>query len=162
MPRSLFPLAQMVPEMCVPWPLTWVFGPDRETADPGPEPASPAPVPEAQIPEVGAVPTISAPELKERLDRGGKLLVVFLGSRPVFEVQHIPGAVAVEPGEVDAFFAARDRDAPVVIYCSCCAAGGAGVSGLYTRRLLDRGFRDVRNLEGHFAAWLECGFPTEP
>lgn len=30
------------------------------------------------------------------------------------------------------------------------------------RLLLDRGFRNVRPLEGGFDAWLAAGFPTEP
>ena len=30
------------------------------------------------------------------------------------------------------------------------------------RLLLDRGYRNVRPLEGGFDAWLEAGLPTEP
>jgi rhodanese-related sulfurtransferase len=30
------------------------------------------------------------------------------------------------------------------------------------RLLLDRGWRNVRPLEGGFDAWLSAGFPTEP
>lgn len=30
------------------------------------------------------------------------------------------------------------------------------------RLLLDRGFRNVRPLEGGFDAWLAAGLPTEP
>jgi membrane protein DedA with SNARE-associated domain len=63
---------------------------------------------------------ISAPELKERLDRGEDIVIVDLRSDLGFRSDGIKvlGALHISPGEFEKHFAEIPRGKPVVMYCT--------------------------------------------
>lgn len=65
-----------------------------------------------------------------------------------FEAAHIPGAVHVNDHNVEAFVAAADPDATIIVYCyhGHTSLGGAAF-------LLERGLQSVFSLRGGFEAW---------
>ncbi|MFD9125063.1 rhodanese-like domain-containing protein [Kitasatospora sp. NPDC059571] len=74
--------------------------------------------------------------------------------------QHLPGALALAPADVDARAAALlpDRGAAIVTYCSNPACPNSGqVAG----RLTALGYTDVRKYREGIQDWVEAGLPTE-
>jgi len=69
----------------------------------------------------------------------------------------IPGALRGDPERIDAWTAALDEGASVVVYC----ARGGSVSRGVAEALRARGF-DARIVEGGIAAWRDAGFETSP
>ncbi|MGW4645581.1 rhodanese-like domain-containing protein [Kitasatospora sp. NPDC004289] len=74
--------------------------------------------------------------------------------------QHLPGALALTPGEVDAHAATvlPDRTAAIVTYCSNTACPN---SGQVADRLTALGYTDVRKYREGIQDWVEAGLPTE-
>lgn len=75
---------------------------------------------------------------------------------------HLPGALSLPLGEVDARLDGFRRQVavgqPLVIYCNgygCPDSFDLGV------RLLKEGYRDVRVFEGGFPEWRDAGLPVE-
>jgi hypothetical protein len=64
------------------------------------------------------VPRMSAPELKERLDRGEKILVVDARTAGEFQKQHIAGAISVPLNEVASRLDELPRDQDIVFFCT--------------------------------------------
>lgn len=93
------------------------------------------------------VPSISASDLKRRLETGEE--VVLVDVRPLEErrVAILPGAIASESLQD-----ARDRQKTVVVYCTIGARSGA-----YAKELQKRGYAEVLNLEGSLLSWTHVG-----
>ena len=74
--------------------------------------------------------------------------------------QHLPGALALIPADVDAQAPALlpDRDAAVVTYCSNPACPN---SGQVADRLTALGYTNVRKYREGIQDWIEAGLPTE-
>ncbi|MER5867481.1 rhodanese-like domain-containing protein [Kitasatospora sp. NPDC002040] len=74
--------------------------------------------------------------------------------------QHLPGALALVPAEVEARAAALlpDLDAAIVTYCSNPACPN---SGQVADRLTALGYTDVRKYREGIQDWTEAGLPTE-
>jgi len=69
-----------------------------------------------------------------------------------FELGHVPGAVHVPLGELEARLAELPRGRPIVTYC------GAGERSTTAASLLERaGIGPVLNLDGGFGAWKQAG-----
>jgi adenylyltransferase/sulfurtransferase len=60
---------------------------------------------------------ISVREVKERLDRGEKLLLVDVRERHEFELCHIEGAVLIPMGSIPANLPRLDTDEDVICFC---------------------------------------------
>jgi rhodanese-related sulfurtransferase len=72
---------------------------------------------------------------------------------------HLPGAINIPPGHVDAL-AARllpDRQAPIVVYCT----GGGASSDAVAHRLEALGYAAVAVYLGGKEDWVEHGLPLE-
>ena len=104
---------------------------------------------------------VTAARLKERMQTDRNLLVAFVGSRTYFEERHIPTSVCVPYDELDTYFASVDPRRDIVLYCGCCAGISEGISGNAARRLMEKGFRNVAHLRGHFAAWQAAQYACE-
>lgn len=65
-----------------------------------------------------------------------------------YEEGHIPGAIHVNDGEVDAFVSSADKTRPLVVYCyhGFSSIGGAAY-------FAEQGFTDVASMSGGFEAW---------
>lgn len=75
---------------------------------------------------------------------------------------HLPGAVSLPIGEVEAqlvaFRARVAADRTLVIYCNGYGCPDSFDLGL---RLLQEGYHDVRVFEGGFPEWRDAGLPVE-
>jgi rhodanese-related sulfurtransferase len=66
------------------------------------------------------VATISRNELKEKIDRGDKFLLVETLPATAYHHAHLPGAINLPPDQLNALAAERlpDKGADVVVYCA--------------------------------------------
>jgi rhodanese-related sulfurtransferase len=102
---------------------------------------------------------ISREELRAAIDAGTVTVVDALGG-DYYARQHLPGAVALAPGDVDARAAAvlPDRGAAIVTYCTGPSCPNSGqVAG----RLTALGYADVRKYREGIDDWTSAGLPTE-
>jgi rhodanese-related sulfurtransferase len=103
---------------------------------------------------------ISRDELQAAIAAGTVTVVDALGG-DYYAQQHLPGAVALAPADVDARAAAvlPDRAAALVTYCSNPACPSSGqVAG----RLTALGYQNVRKYREGIGDWTAAGLRTEP
>jgi rhodanese-related sulfurtransferase len=102
---------------------------------------------------------ISRADLQAGIDAGTVTVVDALGGE-YYAKQHLPGAVALAPGQVDALAATvlPDRQAAIVTYCT-------GPSCPNSRQAADRltalGYISVRKYREGIEDWAGAGLPTE-
>ncbi len=102
---------------------------------------------------------VSADELSRLMATEPENAPILLDVREEAEyaVSHLPHAVRVQPGtDRSAFLDTLDRDAPIVAYCSV----GYRSSEL-VQKLRERGFTNIRNLEGSIFEWANGGRSVE-
>lgn len=102
---------------------------------------------------------ISCDELKAAIDTSAVTVVDALGG-DYYAKQHLPGAVALTPGDVGALAAAvlPDRDAAIVTYCTGPSCPN---SGQVADRLTALGYANVRKYREGIEDWTAAGLPTE-
>ena len=102
---------------------------------------------------------ISRDALKAAIDAGTVTVVDALGG-DYYAKQHLPGAVALAPGDVDAMASAvlPDKDAAIVTYCPGPACPN---SGQVATRLATLGYINVRKYAEGIEDWTGAGLPTE-
>jgi rhodanese-related sulfurtransferase len=68
----------------------------------------------------GPVATISRDELKSKLDRGDRFVLVETLAPPAYAARHLPGAINLPPDRVrtDAARVLPDKNADIVVYCA--------------------------------------------
>ena len=98
--------------------------------------------------------------LQARLESGAPLRIVDLRTAIAYEVtrQILPGAIRLDPEELEARHADIPRDCDVVLYCTC---PNESTSARVALALKKWGIERVFPLEGGIEAWVSCGFPTE-
>jgi membrane protein DedA with SNARE-associated domain/rhodanese-related sulfurtransferase len=101
-------------------------------------------------------------ELKSRMDKGEKVIVVDLRSDFERADGCIPGALVAVGDNVEELVTtigpAIIAESEVVLYCSCPNEISSARAAL---RLKRQGVKRVRPLEGGFPVWKELGFPIE-
>jgi len=104
---------------------------------------------------------ITPQELKMRLDAGEEVLVVDLRGAMEFdaEPEGIPGAVRLDPTEVEEAEPLFPRDREVVLYCSCPNEATSARMALFLKR---RGVDHIRPLEGGLVGWSDLGYALGP
>jgi rhodanese-related sulfurtransferase len=102
---------------------------------------------------------ISREELQAAIDAGSATVVDALGG-DYYAKQHLPGAVALAPGQVDAMASTvlPDRDAAIVTYCTGPSCPN---SGQVADRLIALGYANVRKYREGIEDWVGAGLPTE-
>jgi rhodanese-related sulfurtransferase len=99
-------------------------------------------------------------EVRE-LAAAGAVLVDARDGTPYAE-GHLPGALSLPLGEVDAQLAGFQQkvqvDKTLIIYCNGYGCPDSFDLGM---RLLQEGYRDVRVFEGGFPEWHDAGLPVE-
>ena len=102
---------------------------------------------------------ISRDDLKAGIDAGTVTVVDALGG-DYYAKQHLPGAVALAPGQVDALASSvlPDRDAAIVTYCTGPSCPN---SGQVADRLTALGYANVRKYREGIEDWVGAGLPTE-
>ena len=100
---------------------------------------------------------VSAEELRRRLETDAAPVLLDVREQAEYDVSHLPGAIRVQPGsDASEVLDNLEPGTPIVAYCSV----GYRSSEL-VQKLSERGFTDVRNLEGSIFEWANEGFPVE-
>ena len=100
---------------------------------------------------------VSAEELNRRLESDAAPVLLDVREEAEYNVSHLPGAVRVQPGsDTSELIETFEPDTPIVAYCSV----GYRSSEL-VQKLTERGFTNVKNLDGSIFAWANRGFPVE-
>ena len=99
-------------------------------------------------------------ELRARLDSGDPLRILDLRTSIAYQaVRHIlPGALRVDPEELETRHHEIPRDCDVVLYCTC---PNESTSARVALALKKRGIERVFPLEGGLEAWLSRSYPVE-
>ena len=100
---------------------------------------------------------ISAEELSGRLESDDVPVLLDVREEAEYRVSHLPGAIRVQPGtDASQVVDSLEPDTPIVAYCSV----GYRSSEL-VQKLAEKGFSDVKNLEGSIFEWANGGRPVE-
>jgi phage shock protein E len=102
--------------------------------------------------------SITQAELTSRIDAGKAPLILDVRTREEYAAGHVSGARNIPFDELSSRLGELpvDKDEEVVVYCR---SGGraAKAEGV----LIDAGFSNVRNLDGHMQGWSTSGHPVE-
>ena len=100
----------------------------------------------------------TADDVKRRLDKGEKFVLVDVREESEYAAGHLPGAVHMSKGviERDVEKAVPDPATPLVLYC-----GGGFRSALSADNLLKMGYTNVTSMDGGWRGWTDRGYPTE-
>jgi adenylyltransferase/sulfurtransferase len=103
------------------------------------------------------VPTITATELKKKVDRKDKFVLVDVREPYEYEISRIPGSKLIPLGELPARLSELDSADEIVLHCK---VGGRSAKAL--RILQEAGFRKLSNLKGGITAWSDEVDPGVP
>jgi len=95
-------------------------------------------------------------EVKTRLDRGEKFVLVDVREESEYAKDHLPGAVHLGKGVIERDIEQRvpDPKTPVVLYC-----GGGFRSALAADNIQKMGYTNVLSMDGGIREWREKGLP---
>ena len=104
------------------------------------------------------VTEVSIDDVRPRVGRGERFLLVDVREESEFAAGHLPGAIHLGKGviERDIEKAVPDPGAEIVLYC-----GGGYRSALAAENLQRMGYTNVKSMDGGFRGWTEKGYPTE-
>lgn len=106
------------------------------------------------------VDLISREALKARIDRGDAFVLLDTLPEAAYRKGHLPGAINIPSDDIidDAPRRIPDRDTEVVVYC---ANGPCKRSRLAAERLVELGYRRVRDYHEGKADWIDADLPVE-
>ena len=95
-------------------------------------------------------------EVKKRLDRGDKFLLIDVREESEFAKDHLPGAIHLGKGIIERDIEARvpELATEMILYC-----GGGFRSALAADNLQKMGYANVISMDGGIRDWRERGFP---
>ena len=95
-------------------------------------------------------------EVKHKLDRGEKLVLLDVREESEFAKDHLPGALHICKGVIERDIEARfpDLHTPMILYC-----GGGFRSALAADNLQKMGYTDVISMDGGIRGWREKNYP---
>jgi rhodanese-related sulfurtransferase len=95
-------------------------------------------------------------EVKKKLDRGDKFLLVDVREESEFIKDHLPGAIHLGKGIIERDIESRvpDLNTPMVLYC-----GGGFRSAMAADNLQKMGYNNVLSMDGGVRGWREKNFP---
>jgi len=98
----------------------------------------------------------NADEVKAKLDRSEKIILVDVREESEFAKDHLPGAIHLSKGVIERDIEEKvpDLNAPLVLYC-----GGGYRSVLAADNLQKMGYKNVLSMDGGIRVWREKGFP---
>jgi membrane protein DedA with SNARE-associated domain/rhodanese-related sulfurtransferase len=99
-------------------------------------------------------------QLRARLESDDPIRIIDLRTAIEYEVtrQTVPGAIRMDPEELDDRHEEIPRDCDVVLYCTCPNEATSARAALALKR---RGIERVFPLEGGLEAWVARGYPVE-
>jgi len=97
-------------------------------------------------------------DVKRRLDRGDKFVLVDVREDSEWAADHLPGAIHLGKGviERDIEKTVPDPNAELVLYC-----GGGFRSALAADNLQKMGYKNVISMDGGVRGWREKGYPMQ-
>ncbi|PWE32518.1 sulfurtransferase [Maritimibacter sp. 55A14] len=103
---------------------------------------------------------ISRDQLKAKLDRADVFVLVDTLPDTHYRKSHLPGAINIRSDDIvsEAPIRIPDRDTEIVVYCG---NGPCMRSSLAADRLLQLGYRKVRDYHEGKADWIEARLPVE-
>ena len=112
---------------------------------------------EAQQAAMGS--TITAKELKEKMDKGEDFFLVDVREKNEYEIVNIPGAVLIPKGEflTGEAFAKLPQDKQIILHCK---SGGRSAEALAAVK--KAGFSDAVHVGGGILSWIETVDPSLP
>ena len=95
-------------------------------------------------------------EVKARMDKGERLLLVDVREESEFAKDHLPGAIHLGKGVIERDIETKVPEvaAPLVLYC-----GGGFRSALAADNLQKMGYTNVISMDGGIRDWREKGYP---
>ena len=95
-------------------------------------------------------------DVKARLDRGEKFVLVDVREESEYAKDHLPRAIHLGKGIIERDIEARvpDLNTPMILYC-----GGGFRSALAADNLQKMGYTRVISMDGGIRQWREKGFP---
>ena len=95
-------------------------------------------------------------DVKARLDRGEKFLLVDVREESEYAKDHLPGAIHLGKGIIERDIEERvpQLNAPLILYC-----GGGYRSALAADNLQKMGYTNVLSMDGGIRGWREKQFP---
>ncbi len=95
-------------------------------------------------------------DIKSRLDRGEKFVLVDVREDSEWAKDHLPGAVHVGKGVIERDIEQQvpDTATPLVLYC-----GGGYRSSLAADNLQKMGYTNVVSMDGGIRVWRDRGYP---
>ena len=103
---------------------------------------------------------VTIDDVKAKLDRSEKFLLIDVREESEYAADHLPGAIHLGKGilERDVEDRIPDQDTPIVLYC-----GGGFRSALAADNLQKMGYTRVLSMDGGIRGWREKGFAlTKP
>lgn len=94
-------------------------------------------------------------EVKERLDREEKVLLIDVREESEFAKDHLPGAIHLGKGVIERDIEARvpDVKTPMILYC-----GGGFRSAMAADNLQKMGYTNVISMDGGVREWREKNY----
>lgn len=104
------------------------------------------------------VKTITAKELKAKLDRGDDVKIVETLPEEAFKKEHIPGAINIPPADIEKKAPELlSKEDEIVVYCAnteCQASPEAA------RKLTEMGYTKILDFEEGKEGWKAAGYKT--
>ena len=99
---------------------------------------------------------VTVEDVKAKLDRKEKLLLIDVREDNEWNKDHLPNAIHLGKGiiERDIEQQAPDSSAPMILYC-----GGGFRSALAADKLQQMGYTNVVSMDGGIRDWREKGYP---
>jgi rhodanese-related sulfurtransferase len=97
---------------------------------------------------------VTIDEVKAKLERGEKFVLIDVREESEYRADHLPGAVHLGKGIIERDIEERvpDQNAPMVLYC-----GGGFRSALAADNLQKMGYTEVLSMDGGIRGWREKG-----
>ena len=95
-------------------------------------------------------------EVKARMDRGQKFVLIDVREESEFAKDHLPGAIHLGKGVIERDIESRvpDLNTQMVLYC-----GGGFRSAMAADNLQKMGYTNVFSMDGGVRGWREKNFP---
>ena len=95
-------------------------------------------------------------EVKKRMDRRDKFILVDVREESEYAKDHLPGAIHLGKGVIERDIEARvpELNAEMILYC-----GGGFRSALAADNLQKMGYTNVISMDGGIRGWGEKGYP---
>ena len=111
----------------------------------------------AKLEEDADVPSISSKELKERLDRGDKVVLLDVREKYEWDICHLPGATLIPLNQLPSRMSELDSADEIIVHCKI---GNRSVTAFHV--LQDAGFGKLLNLTDGLVTWTDQVDPDFP